>query len=320
MTSPGPSDQRPSQSASSGETLLAFSNDLAAAVEHVGRSVVAIHARRRIPASGVHWRQGVVVASNHTIHRDDDITVTLGDGTSVGATLAGRDPGTDLAVLRLAGGSAPVAEIGDASALAVGQVVLAVGRPGDSGVTASLGIVSAVGGEWRSWHGGRIDRLVRLDLAIYDGFSGGPLVDASGRVLGINTSGLARGAAVAVPASTVNRVADQLLEKGRVARGYLGLGMQPVRLPAAQRQQVGAEGEGALLVVSLEPDGPADKAGVLLGDIILALDGTAVDEPGDVLALLGPERVGQQITARLVRGGSKTELPITVGERRQREG
>jgi len=311
-----------SSSPQPGETLAAFSNDLAGAVERAGRSVVAVHARRRIPASGVHWRPGIVVATNHTIRRDEDITVTLGDGTTVAATLAGRDAGTDLAVLRLAGDSAPgapTAEIAEASSLAVGQLVLAVGRPGEA-VTASLGIVSAVGGEWRTWHGGRIDRLVRLDLAVYDGFSGGPLVDAAGRVLGVNTSALARGGPVTIPAATVNRVADQLLEKGRVARGYLGLGMQPVRLPDTLRRQLDLAGESALLVVSLEPGGPADKAGVLLGDILVALDGTPVAEPGDVLALLGPERVGTQLAAQLVRGGQRVQLSLTVGERRPHEG
>jgi S1-C subfamily serine protease len=297
-----------------GDTLFALSNDLANAVERAGQTVVAINARRRIPSSGVHWRPGVIVAANHTIRRDDDITVTLPDGATVPATLAGRDPGTDLAVLRLGGGATATADVGDAAALMVGQVVLAVGRPGES-VTASLGIVSAVGGEWRSWHGGRIDRLVRLDLAIYDGFSGGPLVDARGRVLGINTSGLARAAALTVPASTVDRVTDQLLERGRVARGYLGLGMQPVRLQPALRQRLDLPHETALLVVSVEPGGPADSGGVFLGDVLVALDGTGVSDPSDVLAMLGPERVGTPVRARIVRGGEKAEVTVTVGER-----
>jgi len=307
----------------SGDALVAFSNDLAAAVERAGRATVAIHARRRIPSSGVHWRPGVVVTANHTVRRDEEITVTLGTGETVAATLAGRDAGTDLAVLRLAGAAAaaaPTADVAGAEALAVGRLVLAVGRPGDGGATASLGIISALGPEWRTWHGGRIDRFVRLDLAIYDGFSGGPLVDAAGRVLGVNTSGLARGAAIAVPAATVERVAGQLLEKGRVARGYLGLGMQPARLPDALRQSLGLPGEGALLVVSVESGGPADRGGILLGDVLVALDGTYVQEPGDVLALLGPERVGSTMTARLVRGGVEVTRTITVGERLPREG
>ena len=304
-----------------GDALVALSNDLAGAVERAGRAVVSVHARRRIPSSGIHWRPGVVVAANHTVRRDEEITVTLGTGETVAATLAGRDAGTDLAVLRLAGGhaGAALAEAADDASLAVGRLVVAVGRPGEGGVTASLGIVSALGPEWRSWSGGRIDRFVRLDLAIYDGFSGGPLVDASGRVFGLNTSGLARGAAVTVPNATVERVAAQLLERGRVSRGYLGLAGQPVRLPAALRQALGLSGESALLVVSVESGGPADAAGILLGDVLVSLDGTAVQEPADVLALLGPERVGKPMVARLVRGGAEITRTITVGERVPRE-
>ena len=306
----------------SGDALLALSNDLAGAVERAGRAVVSVHARRRIPSSGILWRPGVVLAANHTVRKDEEITVTLGSGETVAATLAGRDAGTDLAVLRLAASTsgAPVAELADDASLAVGRLVVAVGRPGEGGVTASLGIVSALGPEWRTWNGGRIDRLVRLDLAIYDGFSGGPLVDASGKIFGLNTSGLARGAAVTIPRATVERVAAQLLERGRVARGYLGLGMQPARLPAALRQALALPGEGALLIVSVESGGPADAAGVLLGDVLVSLDGSYVQEPADVLALLGPERVGKEVVARLVRGGAEITRTITVGERVPREG
>lgn len=281
-----------------------------------GRAVVAIHARRRIPASGVHWRAGVIVAANHTIRRDDDITVTLHDGSTARATLAGRDPGTDLAVLRLeSSGSAPeIAELGSDDDLRVGTLILGVGRPGSS-LTASLGVISSVGGEWRTWQGGRIDRLVRLDLAIYDGFSGGPLVDGRGRVLGLNTSGLARGAALAVPVSTVNRVADQLLATGRVARGYIGLAMQRVPLPEALVHRLGLPSGVGLMVVSVDPDGPADRAGMLLGDVLLTLDDAPVSDPADVLALLGAERVGQAITVRALRAGQAVTVPVTVGER-----
>jgi S1-C subfamily serine protease len=295
--------------------LQALSNELADAAERAGRSVVAIHARRRIPASGVVWRPGVVVAASHTIQREENITVTLHDGTTVPATLAGRDPGTDLAVLRLGeGAAAPAATVGDSAALRVGHLVLALGRPG-SAVTASLGAVSALGGEWRTWHGGVIDRFVRLDLAIYDGFSGGPLVDARGQVLGINTSGLARALAMTVPAATVERVVGQLLERGRVSRGYLGLGMQPVRLPASLVAQHKLPHESGLMVVTVDPGGPADRAGVLLGDVLLSVDGTPVDDARDVLALLGPDRVGKPLRVRLIRAGAPTEAEITVGER-----
>jgi S1-C subfamily serine protease len=302
-------------SASSTDGLLsAVSNDLAAAVDTVGRSVVAIHARRRIPASGIVWQPGVIVAAHHTIHRDDDITVALHDGSSVSATLAGRDPSTDLAVLRLADGAAAQPIAPAAEPPRVGQLVLALGRPGGS-VTASLGIISAVGGEWRTWQGGTIDRFVRLDLAVYDGFSGGALVDAGGRVLGLNTSGLARATAVTVPASTVSRVMAQLLARGHVARGWLGIASQPVRLPPALQRSLASDADVGLVVVNVEPDSPADRGGVLIGDILVALDSHPVRDPGDVLAALGGERIGQVVSLRLVRGGRAETASVTVGER-----
>jgi S1-C subfamily serine protease len=295
--------------------LTALSNDLAAAVDTVGRSVVAIHARRRIPASGVVWQPGVVIAAHHTIQRDDDISVTLHDGTTAAATLAGRDPSTDLAVLRLPDGTAsapPVAP--SAETPRVGQLVLALGRPGSS-VTASLGIVSALGGEWRTWQGGTIDRFVRLDVAVYDGFSGGPLVDATGRVAGINTSGLARATALTVPSATVSRIAGQLLARGHIARGWLGIATQPVRLPAALQRSLGTQAEAGLVVVNVEPDSPADRGGLLIGDILVALDDRAVSDPGDVLGALGGDRIGQPASLQVARGGRAERLTVTVGER-----
>jgi S1-C subfamily serine protease len=294
--------------------LAGLSQDLSSTVELAGRSVVAIHARRRIPSSGVVWRSGVVVTAAHTLTRDEDIGVTLASGRSTSATLAGRDPATDLAVLRLQDAAVPAVEAGSAADLEVGRLVLALGRPGPQ-LTASLGIVSAVGGEWRTWQGGRVEHFVRLDLAIYDGFSGGPLVEAGGRVLGINTSGLARAMALALPASTVDRVTDQLLASGRVSRGYLGLAAQPVQLPEGLRQRLGLSGGLGLVIVNLEPGGPAESAGLLLGDILIALDGREVGDPADLLAALGGERVGKPVELRLVRGGEPRTVAVRVGER-----
>jgi S1-C subfamily serine protease len=292
------------------ETLQALSDGLADAVERVGRSVVAVHARRRIPASGVVWRPGVIVAAHHTLERDEDVTVTLDGGATVPATLAGRDPGTDLAVLRFEG-DAPPAEHTDAVPR-VGSLVLALGRPGAS-VTASMGAVSRVDGEWRTRAGGRIDRLVRLDLVVYDGFSGGPLVSAAGAVLGINTSRLGRGAPITIPASTVDRVTDQLLERGYVPRGYLGLGGQPVRLTQANRE-ANVAGEMGMMVVSVASGGPADRAGILLGDVVLALGGVPVSDPGEVMSLLAAQGVGDVVPVRLLRAGTLVDAAITVGE------
>ena len=307
--------------ASAGETsgvLLSLSNDLAGAVERAGRATVAVNARQRVPSSGVQWRPGIVVTADHTIERDEDITVTLPDGRTVPATLAGRDPGTDLAVLKVQGVEWPAAEIGDAAALKVGHVVLAVARPGEHGLSASVGVVSYLGEAWRTWRGGQIDRFVRPDLTLYPGFSGGPLVDVQGRVMGVNTSGLSRGGALAIPASTVQRVADQLVATGRIARGYLGIGMQPVTVPDALKSKLGLATGGGLVVVSVQPGGPAEKAGVLIGDILVALDGKPVADTDDVQALLDPERVGKSIAATVIRGGEVAALTVTVGERPQR--
>jgi S1-C subfamily serine protease len=313
----GPSAGRPEYQGAEGtrdNPLAALSDALAEAVERAGRAVVAIHGRPRIPSSGVLWRPGVVVAAHHTVRRDDDVTVTLDGGRTVPAQLAGRDPSTDLAVLTLEDRDAAPADLGDSDALRVGHMVLAVGRPGEA-VTASLGAVSATGGAWRTWGGGAIDRMLRLDLAIYDGFSGGALADVGGRVVGLNTSGLVRGGAVALPVSTVSRVVEQLLAKGRIARGYLGLGMQPVRIPAALARQLGLDTDAGVIVLGVEADGPGDRAGVLVGDVLVALDGTPVHDTSDVLAALGPDTVGRAVPVRVIRGGAVQDLTITVAER-----
>jgi S1-C subfamily serine protease len=306
------------KSAQGAGTLAGLSNDLDDAVAHVSQAIVAIHARRRIPSSGVVWAPGTVVTASHTITRDEDISLTLPDGGAAAATLAGRDPTTDIAVLRTDSKLTPV-ERGDEAALQVGRVVLAVGRPGPE-VTASLGIISAVGGEWRTWQGGRVDRFVRLDLSVYDGFSGGALVEAGGRVLGVNTSGLSRASAVSLPAATVDRVAGELARKGHVSRGYLGLAVQPVRLPDSVRRKLGMSGTVGLLIINLEPGGPADRAGLLLGDIITGLDNREVGDASDILAILGPEAVGKQTNLRIVRAGETRSVALTIGERPPRKG
>jgi S1-C subfamily serine protease len=299
-------------------SLEALSNDLAGAVERAGASVVAIHARRRIPSSGILWRSGIVVAADHTVHKDEDVRVTLADGTDVRAHVAGRDGGTGLCILRLPESVAAEPARIARGPVRVGQLVLALGRPGTA-VTASFGAVSAVGPEWRTWRGGRVDQLVRLDLAVYDGFSGGPLVDAAGHVLGLCTSGLARGAALLVPASTVDRVVDQLLAGGgRVRRGFLGIGTQPVQLPESVRGRLAPVGGSVprlgLMVVVVEPGAPADHAGILLGDVLVALGDEAIEDPRDVMALLGPDTIGRELPATLVRAGAPMTLTLTVGE------
>lgn len=299
--------------------LLAFSNQLASAVEQAGRSVVAVNARRRMSSSGVYWRSNLVVTADHTVNRDEEISVTLPDGRTVSAALAGRDSGTDLALLKLQDTNLPTAEVGSSSALQVGHLVLAIARTSEGATSASMGVIGSIGGTWRTWHGGRIDQFIRPSLNLYPGFSGGPLVNAEGQVIGINTAG-PRHMTLSIPVATVDRVVDQLLQTGRIARGYLGLGMQPVRLPDALARSLNLSKSGGVIVVSLEPDAPGDRAGILLGDIVTALNGTAITDVGEVHALLDPAQVGQPLTAQIIRGGGLIEATIIVGERPGRQG
>ena len=298
------------------DAFVALSDAMADAVERVSKSVVAIHARRRIPSTGVHWDPGVIVTAAHTLERAEGIRVTLPDGTESTATLAGRDAGTDIAALRLDGApSFDVAERAGDDALRTGRLVIALGRPWKGPPTASLGLISSVGGEWRTWQGGRIEYMVRLDMAIHDGFSGGPLIDAGGRVLGIDTSALARGAAMAVPAVTVRRVLDELLARGRMRRGFLGLAMHAVRLPGSVRDALGGDTRSGLMVVGVEQGGPGERAGIVLGDVLLELGDVKLRDLRDVAGALGPDTIGTALEAHVLRAGTSTRFPVTIGER-----
>ncbi|HXN76134.1 MAG TPA: S1C family serine protease [Gemmatimonadaceae bacterium] len=295
-------------------TLAELSSQLAAAVETAGNSVVAIHARRRIPSSGIAWREGVIVSASHTVRRDDEIPVTLPNGDSTVATVAGRDPATDLIALRIEGAKSHVALRADSSSLRVGSLVLAVGRPGRN-VSASFGIISAVGEGWRSWQGARIDRVFRLDLSVYDGFSGGPLVDASGAVLGLNNSALARGTPMALPAKAVDRVLDELLERGHVRRPFIGVAVQPVALSASVKKQHKLAHDNGLLIVSIADGSPAEKAGVLLGDVLLEANGQSIARPDDLLDALSSIESGGAVTLKLLRGGTIKTVSVTPADR-----
>ncbi len=299
-----------------GGFLQGLSNDLAEVVERAGGQVVRVNARRRWPGSGILWSaDGVVVTADHVVEVEEGITVGLPEGQEVPAELVGRDPGTDLAVLRVQVGERPAAELAEASSVKVGNLVLALGRPGEGGPMASFGIVSAVTGPWRTRRGGVLERLIQADVTLYPGFSGGPLVDAAGRVVGLNTSRLDRGVSVAIPSDTVQGVVQAILTQGRVKRGYLGVSTQPVPLPAGLAQSAGLAPGSGLLIVGVEPGGPADQAGLMLGDLLIALAGQRVQDAEDLQGLLGPERVGAPTQVRILRGGQLRELTVTIGER-----
>ncbi len=299
--------------------LVALSNELAAAVERGGRSVVNVNARPRVPSGGVHWRPGVIVTSEHTVKQDEEITIGLAGGATVPATLVGRDPGTDIAVLKADNLTVPAADLSEAK-LQAGNLALALGRSPDSGVNATMGVISAVSGPWRTWRGGMMDQYIRLDLTLYPGSSGGAVINTQGETIGISTSGLSRIAGLAVPVSTVNRVVDELLAKGHISRGYLGLGLQPVAIPEALGKQLKLSGAAGVIVLSVEPDGPAERAGLFIGDILVALNGHPVEDTDDVQSVLEPGFVGKAVKAAIVRAGALTEVAITIGERPRRVG
>jgi S1-C subfamily serine protease len=297
------------------QTLIDLSNQLAGAVEHGAESIVAVHARPQLASTGVHWRGGLVVTTNGTVRRDRDIAVTLPDGKRIEATLQGRDPSTDLAVLRIPAEALRVATLGDAGSLRPGNLALALARLDDSGPRAAFGAVSVVAGAWRPWGGGEIDRLILSDVSLYPGFGGGPLVDPVGQVLGINSGRLSRPYTTTVPAETVNRVIGQLASRGYVRRGYLGAAMQPVRLQEHLRSRLGLEHDRGLLVVTIEPDGPSAVGGLLVGDVVLAIGGKSVADPEDVLKVLDGDTAGRTLALQLVRGGRLEQVEVLVGER-----
>jgi len=294
--------------------LAQLSSQLSAAVEQIGGHVVAIHARRRIPSSGVIWREGVIVSASHTVRRDGDVRVKLPSGDDVVAHVVGRDAATDLVVLRAPEVKSPPAPRADVNAARVGSFVLAVGRPGRT-VTASFGIVSADVDGWRSGSGARLDRVLRLDLAVYDGFSGGPLVAASGGVIGIDNSAFARGGAAALPASVVDPVVDELLARGHIRRPFIGVGVHPVALGSALVQRNNLQHDVALVVVSLAEGEAADSAGILLGDLLVAVDGRPLARPSDLLDALSTVPESGSLRATVLRGGIPQEITIEPRDR-----
>ena len=298
-----------------GDPLAQLSDALADAVERAARSTVQVNGRGRLPASGVVWTaDGAIVTADHVLERDDEISVGLPDGSEVAATLAGRDPGSDLAVLRVAADGLVPAEHAPDGETRVGHLVLALGRPSAGGPQASFGAVSAIGGPWRTFRGGRVDGYLRPDVTLYPGFSGGPLIDVRGRVAGINSSRLRRGAGLTIPSAAVDGIARALLDQGRIRRGYLGVASQPARLPDALAAKLDGQ-ETGLLIVSVEDGSPADAAGLMVGDILVRIEDTRLDDHAELQAALGADRVGSATPLTVLRGGEVRELTVTIGER-----
>lgn len=296
------------------EAAKELSKELTAVVEKTAPVVARVSGRRRGAGSAVFYSPDTLVAASHSVERDEDVEVFSAGGDAAEARVIGRDPATDLAALRLASPVSGVAvEWGDdGAAPKPGQLALGIARPGRS-VRATLGIVSRVAEPWRSPLGGRLDMFLETDLAMHPGFSGSALVNLSGRVLGVNTSGILRGVSLAVPAPTVRRVMDALIQRGAVRKGYLGIGTYPVRLPSSLEAVAGQP--YGLILLSVQPESPAAKAGLLLGDVLVSLAGARVQSASDLVPLLDEDRVGAQLPLRAVRGGELREMQVTIGDR-----
>jgi S1-C subfamily serine protease len=294
------------------DVLSALSNQMADAVERVRPALVLVNGRARQPASGLVFAPEHILTADHVIDREEDLTIETDDGRTLPAQLAGRDPVSDLALLKVAGLALdPAAPTNEPAR--VGQIVLAVGRPSSNGPMASLGIVSAVGGPLRTSRGAVLEQFIQVDATPYPGFSGGPLIDPTGAVIGVLTTGLVNGVPLVVPAAAAWRTAETLAEQGHIKRGYLGISSQPVELPAAQR---GARAqESGLLIVRVEPDSPAARGGLLLGDILVSIDGKPVADTDDLQAHLAGDRVGATVAIEVIRGGAPQTLSLTIGQR-----
>jgi serine protease Do len=291
-----------------GGALAALSNDIAATIDAVAANVVAVEGRDRIGSSGFFLQPNTIVTADHALE-SDDIEVVFADGRSEKARVTGRDAATDLALLTVATAGPPaLGPLADGH-LRVGAIAIAVARDDDGDLSATMGVVGSLGAAWRTWRGGEIDRFVRADLSLYPRFSGSPLVDAGGRLIGLNTWGLSRRQAVVVSAATIARVVEALGTRGHIARGYLGLAMQGIELPDA------LGGGSGVIVLGVARGGPAEAGGFIVGDIITALGGRRIGDSDDIQASLDAASVGSHAVAGIVRGGQPLELNVTIGER-----
>ena len=295
------------------ESILATSQAMADLVEQSGSAIVRVNARRRTAASGVVWSAdaGLIVTAHHVVRRSDGIQIRLPDGSEADATLVGRDPSTDLALLQANLANVDDAAWAERADLRVGHLVLAVARPGHT-VQATQGIFSALGPAWHTQGGGVVDHYLQTDVLMYPGFSGGALVTAGGAFAGINSSALVRGASVTIPYATVKRVVETLASHGRMPRGYLGVGLQPVRLAESVQRELGQE--TGLMVMSIESGSPAESAAISQGDVLISLDGVSLSQVDALQAVLSGDRVGKDVMAQVVRGGVVEQRSVVIGE------
>lgn len=301
-----------------GDQLALLSEEISNLVDKIRPWVVAIRGRERFASSGIHWQEGIIVTASHTIRRTEDIQVTFANGKIAPAALIGRDPSTDVALLKFEkadAGDPAIAEFVEDKYLRIGQFVIGAGHSYGSNLNVNLGILSSLNGPWRTWRGGKIDRMIQADLPRYPGFSGGALFNSAGQMIGMNTSGLFRNRGATIPNATILRVAEELKQKGKIPRGYLGIALYPLHLPESLRKRSNVHDNSGLIVLNVEPDSPAEKAGLLIGDILLRLNDVALTSIEHLQTVLEPESVGKSLNVTLIRAGVPMQLSLNVGER-----
>lgn len=296
-----------------------LSNQLAEVGDQVNKSIVAVHGGRRVAASGIVWRTGIVVTASHLVRKSEEIEVTFANKSREKATFLGRDSGTDVAVLRLENAnSASPAQLSDSKNVRVGQLILAIGRSTFGDLAASLGIIARLGGPWQTWRGGKIDSLLRPDVTLYPGQSGSALVDSQAHILGMNTSVLARASTITVPSATVDRVVNEIVEHGGVFRPYLGLAMQPVALPSDLAGKLKIEQQTALMIMQVEPGSPSSESGITLGDLIVRINQQPVSGIEDIQRALSAAKRGDSVELAHVRGGELKSAKLKLADRPRR--
>lgn len=298
-----------------GESLSILSQELTRLAERSARSVVSLNTRGGFPTSGTVWENGYIVTADHAVHGEDGIIVAFADSTEKPAEIVGRDSGTDIALLKCDTGDRGFARTLEPKNMRPGMLAVALSRNSERSLNASLAVVNAIGGEWRTLAGSAIDNYLRIDVRTYAGFSGGPLVDVEGSLIGINNSRLSRHSVVSVPASTVSKVVAELKEHGKIRRGYLGVATLPVGLDESLGARLGLKQSGGLIVVQVEQGSGADRAGLMQGDILMQVGGTPVGDPEELQQALGAETIGTSVSVRIVRGGALEELAVEVAER-----
>jgi len=298
--------------------LSRLSAELAGLVESVKSGVAAVDVAHYRVASGVAIGEDLIAVANHSLRREPSTTVWTTQGGHAKAAILGREPTLDLAVLRVEGAAFQPILPSATDSLQAGMLAVVVGMTKDVGPSVSLGVLGAVGHSRTTWRGGTLDQFLRVDANLYPSQSGAAVIDTEGRLIGLATGALSRHSVIAIPTATIGRIAGELKNEGRIRRGYIGVGVQPVELPSKLRERSGITAESGLMLMSVEADSPAERAGSQIGDILIALEGKPVSDIDELQAELRGENVGRSVKATVIRGGEAKEVVILIGERGDR--